>query len=148
MILRDGKFIEAYYQDKNRTVIQALWHNMITDQVSSVIVNKDMSETLYQQVIDTFSLDQIEKMTQSKKARTRNAVQALVANAIDNSNLADENIFNIRDIVSNNKTVLEPIKKYLLSVPIINADKEAIEQIQNTKTALEAFAVASKYIVD
>lgn len=160
--IKNGKFIHAYFADKNKKGIKAVWKDNETLVETEVVIMVDLTSELYNKLLEDFSIDDIVKMTNLKLENEKAAYIRLVKQialdsgllynpdaAVEKSQLNIDHIFTPPegdagiDLLFNIK-----LKIFDMEQVINSTNTELKKQLRQSKTPLEALWIAGKFLFE
>lgn len=158
--MENGRWTEARFLSSKKDLIAALWLHEESQQLEEILINVDLEEELYVQLLETYTTDEISTMTTEKAKEDQELFLGLVKQmALDYGLVYDPDaaegkeslnidaIFNPpegdagTDLLFNIK-----LKIFELDAVVDSEDSWNKKKLREAKTPLEAFYIAGKFL--
>lgn len=161
-ILSNGKFTHARFLSSNKNWISAIWHNTDDNTYEELIFETNLEDVDYKKLLEQFTTDEIATMTdQYAKEEAQNFEEYVKQLALSYGLLYDPNAQDGKDKFTVDH-IFEPpagddgtdllfnikLKIFDLEEVTSSENAELKKALRETKTPLEAFYIAGKFLYE
>lgn len=160
MILENGKFIEAIFANNTKNAIITIWQDDSTGTNQEIVIEVNLQDRLYQKLLDQYTIDEINTMTDQKRKVEREAFLLMVKHiALNEGLLYDPEVKKDSldlDMIFN-PTVSDEATDLLFNIKLKIFDMEQVlkssntelkKQLRQAKTPLESMYIAGKFLFE
>lgn len=98
MILKNGRFTHAVFSSSARNLVLALWLDEKTNRYHEIAIQTDPADRMYQQLLETFTVDEISTMTDQRSKENSQRFEEIVKHiALKNGLIYDEASANLQE---------------------------------------------------
>lgn len=162
-MMENGKYIVAYYASGKKDLIIADWE-YDDGEMESVLIDVDLSNPLYRQLLETFTIDQISNTTNEKNKWEAEQFKLMVKEISEEYGLLIDpdaedkfknNTFTVDHIFNpptgtDGDDMLFNIKLNIFDMEAVNnsEDTDLKKQLREATTPLEALYIAGKFLYE
>ena len=164
MILNNGNFTSARFVNNNRDTIMATWVDDATQQAQEIIIPVEVGNYIYHKLLEKFSIDEINEMTNqfiaeyralfNTKVKEIAEKNGLIVNPTIDGNISDsfllDSIFSPPADEEKKVELLFETKLKLFELPeILNSTNVDLKKkLREASTPLESFYWAGKILFE
>lgn len=160
MRMENGRWTEARFLSSKKDLIAAIWQHEESQELEEILINVDLENELYVQLLETYTTDEISTMTTQKAKEEQELFLALVKqmaldyglvydpNAAEGKDSLDlEAIFNPTDDDAGTDLLFNiKLKIFEMDAVVDSEDSWNKKKLREAKTPLEAFYIAGKFL--